>query len=181
MVFITGGAILLPACVKNTKPVSIELKNIKISAEQETLLAEITDTIIPSTDTPGAKDIGLHKFVLRMVDDCSEPEEQQAFLTGLSKFDEMVKQKADDSFLELNKAQRVQVITDLDKINSGDDKEEKQKSVNAFYSIVKNLTVRGYMTSEYVMTNQLYYKMVPGKFKGCVEIKDAKDFKTILG
>lgn len=181
MVLITGGAMLLPSCVKNHKPVSIELKNIKISAPQEDLLAEITEIIIPATDTPGAKDIGLHKFVLRMVDDCYEPEEQQTFLTGLSQFEEMAKQKSGDNFLELDKDQRVQLIKELDGIKSSDNKAEKEKPVNAFYSIVKNLSLRGYMTSEYVMTNQLYYKMVPGKFTGCVEIKDAKDYKTILG
>lgn len=181
MVLITGGAMLLPACVKNHKPVSIQLKNLKISAEQEALLAEITETIIPATDTPGAKDIGLHKFVLRMVDDCSEPEEQQTFLTGLAQFEEMAKQKSGDNFLEMDKGQREQFVKALDAIKSGDDNEEKEKPINAFYSKVKDLTVRGYMTSEFVMTKQLYYKMIPGKFKGCVEIKDAKDFKTILG
>jgi hypothetical protein len=31
------------------------------------------------------------------------------------------------------------------------------------------------------MENQLYYNMTPGKFRGCVEVKDAKDYKTILG
>jgi hypothetical protein len=181
LMLITSGAILLPACVKNIKQVSIDLKNLKLSSDQEALLAEITETIIPGTETPGAKDLGLHQFVLQMVDDCFEPEQQQTFLSGLSLFEESTEQKFGDSFASLEKGQRENMLRELDLIKTGDNEAEKEKPLNTFYAITKELTVRGYMTSEYVMTNQLYYNMIPGRFQGCVEIKDVKDYKTILG
>lgn len=178
---VAGGAALLPACVKNIKQVSLDLKNLKVTPAQEELIAEIAETIIPSTETPGAKDLKLHQFVLRMVDDCYEPEQQQLFLTGLSEFDALAEKKMGDSFMDLKKEQRESLLKDLEIVRNSENKEEKVQPVNRFYSMLKNLTVHGYMTSEYVMTNQLYYNMVPGSFKGCVEVKDVKDYKTILG
>jgi hypothetical protein len=181
LMIVAGGAAMLPACVRNIKQVSIELKNLKVTPSQEELLAEITETIIPSAETPGAKDLKLHQFVLRMVDDCFEHEQQEHFLIGLSAFDEMAEKKMGDSFMDLNNEQRESVLKELEVIKNGENKEEKEQSINQFYSMLKNLTVQGYVTSEYVMTSQLYYNMTPGEFKGCVEVKDAKDYKTILG
>lgn len=178
---VTGGAALLPACVKNIKQVSLDLKNLKITPTQEDLLAEIANVIIPTTDTPGAKELNLHQFILRMVDDCFEPEEQEQFLIGLTDFDKMSEEKTGNSFLDLGEDKKERLLAALEGSRNSDHNEEKEKTVNKFYSTVKNLTVYGYTTSEYVMTNQLYYNMIPGRFIGCVEVKDAKDYKTILG
>jgi hypothetical protein len=181
LIIVAGGAAMLPACVRNIKQGSLDLKNLKVSADHETLLAEIAETIIPSTETPGAKDLKLHHFVLRMIDDCYEQEQQKQFVSGLAAFDELTEKKKGDSFIDLSKGERESLLKELEVIKNGEDKEEKEQPVNRFYSMLKDLTVQGYLTAEYVMTNQLYYNMIPGKFKGCVEVKDPKDYKTILG
>jgi hypothetical protein len=36
---------------------------------------------------------------------------------------------------------------------------------------LKGLTIRGYMTTEYVMVNHLHYVMAPGFFNGCEPLK----------
>lgn len=179
--FVTGGAALLPACVRNITETTSVLKNLKISGDEEALLAEITETIIPATETPGAKDLKLYQFVFRMVDDCYEPEQQEKFSAGLVAFAKLAETKAGDSFMALGKQQREDLLRQLELVRTGDNKEEKQEPVNTFYSITRDLTVRGYITSEYVLTQQLYYNMIPGRFDGCVEIKDVNDYKTILG
>ncbi len=181
MMIVAGGVALLPGCVKNIRQVSIDLKNLKVTPLQEDLLAEITETIIPATETPGAKNLRLHEFVLRMVDDCFEPEQQQKFLTGLSEFDGTAEKKYGDPFVDLDKSQQETLIKELEAIRNDHNKEVLDQPVNSFYAMVKGLAVHGYMTSEYVMTNQLYYNMVPGGFKGCVEVTDPNDYKTILG
>lgn len=178
---VAGGAAILPGCVNNIKQVSLNLKNLKVTPSQEELLAEITETIIPATETPGAKDLGIHKFVLRMVDDCYEPEQQQKFITGLSAFDEAAEKLYGDSFPDLDKQNREAFLNKLEAVKNSDRSIEEDLIVNTFYAMVKELTIQGYTTSEYVMTNQMYYNMVPGDFKGCVEITDMNDYKTILG
>jgi hypothetical protein len=181
LMLVAGGAALLPACVRNLTETTLVLKNLKISGDDESLLAEITEAIIPATETPGAKDLKLHQFVLRMVDDCYEPEQQQKFSAGLAAFSKMAETKTGDSFTELDKQQKDDLLKQLELVRTGGNKEEKEASINTFYSITRDLTVRGYITSEYVLTQQLYYNMIPGRFDGCVEIKEANDYKTILG
>jgi hypothetical protein len=182
MALLTGAAMLLPGCAKDAKQVSVALKNLKISGDQEELLAELTGAIIPATDTPGAKELKVHQFILRMIDDCAEPEEQQKFTTGLKAFEDLSEKQLGKSFVEAEPGEREKLLKELDKIKQGkDNEEEKKKPANIFYGMMKDFTIRGYMSSEYVMTNQLYFKMVPGKFTGCVEIKDPTDYKTILG
>jgi len=143
---------------------SISLKNIKLSGSDEKLLAEIADTIIPATDTPGAKDVYTHLYTLKMVDDCSEPEQQQQFVKGLKGVNDLAKDRFGKGFVDCNAHQRASIVSDLD------NKKIDNKDIQTFYSITKKHTVKGYMTSQYVMTKQIVYKLVPGPFHGSYPI-----------
>ncbi|RZK67663.1 MAG: gluconate 2-dehydrogenase subunit 3 family protein, partial [Pedobacter sp.] len=68
LVVFTGGVFLFSGCTGDQKPSSVFLKNISINADQELLLEELLETIIPESSTPGSKKLGLHLFVLKMVD-----------------------------------------------------------------------------------------------------------------
>ena len=107
---ITAGAMILPSCVKEVRKVSVALKNIAITGDQEGLLAEVVGTIIPNTDIPGASDLKAHEFVLRMVDDCHDAESQQKFVTGLSQVDEVMKKRTGKSFSECSVEERLAVV-----------------------------------------------------------------------
>ncbi len=48
---ITVGAALIPSCLRESKP-SIPLKHLDITGDQEKLISELCETIIPRTDTP---------------------------------------------------------------------------------------------------------------------------------
>jgi hypothetical protein len=181
LMFVTGGALLLPSCIKNIKPASLDLTTIKVSADHEQLLEAITDTLIPGTGTPGAKDLQLHRFVLRMVDDCTAADQQEQFMNGLVEFDKMAEAKAGGPFATLKAEEKLNLLKELESAAASPDDAARQKPINLFYSLTKDLTIEGYMTAEYVMTQQLHYNMVPGKFQGCIEVKDASDYKTILG
>jgi hypothetical protein len=69
MVFTSAGLLLIPSCMDDRSKASILVKNFSITTDQEAMLAELTESIIPKTSTPGAKDIYAHLFVLKMVDD----------------------------------------------------------------------------------------------------------------
>jgi hypothetical protein len=181
LMLVTGGALLLPSCIKNIKQSSLDLVKVKVSADQEQLLEAITETIIPATDTPGGKDLQLHRFVFRMIDDCYAAGEQEKFMSGLTGFDTMAEAKAGGSFVTLSPEEKLNLLNELESVTGSADDAAKQQPVNFFYSLTKDLTIRGYMTAEYVMTQQLHYNMIPGRFEGCVRVKDANDYKTILG
>lgn len=179
---LTAGAALLPACVRDTaKSASITLKNIHISGGQEFVLAEIAETLIPTTDIPGAKAMNAHHFVLRMVDDCQPEEAQKEFEKGLADFEKAVEEKHGKSFDELSPSDRKAFLTEIDATAKAEREKESVSALSKFYSLARRYTIQGFSSSEYVLTNVFNYNMIPGKFVGCVPIVDNNDLKTVLG
>ncbi|WP_276496646.1 gluconate 2-dehydrogenase subunit 3 family protein [Pontibacter litorisediminis] len=158
LLIFAGGAAVLPSCVLEEGKASIPLRHLDVSAGQEELLAEVVETILPATDTPGAKDMGLHLFTLKMLDDCYGAEEQQAFMAGMDAFAELTKAQAGKRFTKCSPEQRRAVIAT---INGGEAPEE----VLTFYRILKNETIKGYLNSQLVMTTLRVYELVPGRYE----------------
>ena len=162
---IAGGTAILPSCLqKEESKASLLLKNMNISLEQEKTLAEFAETLIPASATPGAKDTYAHLFALRMLDDCYEKEEQQKFVKGLKAVEEMVNEKHQTSFLKATPAKRAVILTELENKKGSDE-------AQAFYKLMKNLTIQGYLTSKPVMGGIFQYELVPGRYNGAVPAK----------
>jgi hypothetical protein len=160
----TAGAILFPACVADPKKVSIALNRLKITGDEETLLADLADTLVPTTDTPGAKVVGAHLFALVMIDDCQPAEKQEKFLIGMRSFDQVCQEKAGKKFSSASVDDRLSILKAI---------EEKMKELpeesQIFYQGAKYYILQGYQSSEHFLTNVKPYKLVPGPvFKGCV-------------
>jgi hypothetical protein len=165
---IVGGAIMiLPACMQDKGAVSVGLKNIAITGKDERLFAEITEMIIPETTTLGAKSLNLHQFVLKMFDDCYDQKQQDAIVSGLKQFDSFAKTHAGDQFTALNGDQKLEVLRAI----------AQTKPINNelryFLNETRIWTMKGYLTSKYVLTEINHYEMVPGRFHGCVTINKA--------
>ncbi|MGZ2805623.1 gluconate 2-dehydrogenase subunit 3 family protein, partial [Pseudomonas aeruginosa] len=58
---------------------------VAFTPEDITLLDEIAETILPKTDTPGAKEAKVGAFMTVIVRDCYKPEEAKVFIAGLKK------------------------------------------------------------------------------------------------
>jgi hypothetical protein len=140
---------------------SILLKNLQISTDQEKLLAELAETIIPKTSSPGAKDLSAHLFALKMIDDCRSKEDQDRFIEGLKAFEKM----AGKDFARQSMQERAKILEPLEK-----DKDAKEPAA-AFYRTMKRLTIQAYTSSEYFLTKVQVYEMVPGRYHGCVPVK----------
>jgi hypothetical protein len=134
-----------------------------LTADQAGILNAVVETIIPKTDTPGANELGVGKFVQKMVADCYDKKTQQGLSGGISDLDAQSKQKYGKSFADASASQRMQLLTGLEKSTDSASK--------AFFGLVKNLTIQGYMSSEYVMTHITHYEMVPARYHGCVPVK----------
>lgn len=145
--------------------------------ETKAMLAEIAETIIPATSTPGAKDAKVEDFILTMVNDCYKKEDQEVFLAGLKKIDEASEQQFKKSFMELSPEQRTQVLTAIDKErveynkNKGKQPATDPKPATHYFQYMKELTLLGYFTSEPGATKALRYVPVPGKYEGCIPYK----------
>jgi len=159
-----GAAIVLPSWANAWSKDSFRNFSAKISSSQEIMLSEIVETIIPKTNTPGAKELNIHLFVPKMVADCYDKQAQETFVKGLDLVDIASKNSLSKTFLECDAKQRLEV---LNKMAKSENKEEK-----SFIQLVKGLTIRGYLSSEYVMTNLRIYEYAPARYHGCVPIKN---------
>jgi len=158
LLIIAGGTMVLPACFRESGKSTIKLTNLSVSEEDEHLLAELTETIIPASDSPGGKDLLLHLFVLKMVDDCHSPEDQQVFSQGLSLFVSWSEQQLGKPYLQASPSDRVALLSSIS--------ESGKEKIVSFFGILKRRTIQGYMNSQYVMTNLVKYELIPGRYNG---------------
>ena len=128
--------------------------------KEERLLRMVVDTLIPKTDTPGAKDLGVDKFVLLMVNDCHSEEDQAAFYSGLHAMDAFVEKGFGQSFATCDADTRVEALNSVNK------KSDASPELKAFVRIAKSRTIQGYLESKYVMTQVLPHKMIPDPYDG---------------
>lgn len=163
MVWMGAGIAFLPSCVYKQDQLSIQLKKIQITPDQEKLLFSLANAIIPPGDSPGAADLGAHLFALKMVDDCFNKEEQEKFVRGLKAMQDHLRKNGADVLNEKEEAGKLSLL-----------KTVSQKSDNneipGFLDPFRRLVVFGYTQSEYVMTNLIPYKLIPGKYHGCVPV-----------
>ena len=158
-----GGTIVLPSWANAWNKESFQNSPFNISPSQENLLAEIVETIVPKTDTPGAKELNIHQFTIKMVADCYDKKSQETFAKGFDLIDIAVKKDFSKSFVECDAKQKLAI---LNKMSNSENSDEK-----SFVRLVKNLTIQGYLSSEYVMTNLRIYEFAPARYHGCVPVK----------
>ena len=157
-----GASIVLPSWANAWNKDSFHNNQYTVSPN-ENILAEMVETIIPKTNTSGAKELSVHQFVALMVKDCYDKNTQAVYEKGFDLVDKNAKNAFSKSFLECDTKQRLEV---LDKMSKSENSDEKN-----FVQLVKRLTIQGYLSSEYVMTNLKVYEYAPARYHGCVPVK----------
>ena len=172
---IVGGAVLLPSCLHKDGASYVQLKYIEIKEDQQKLIAEICETIIPRTHKPGAKNLDIPAFVIKIVDDCFDKKSQTEFLKGLGKFDDFVKKKKGNGFTGLSVKDQEAVLIGIEtdgkakKLTKPDDAD-----VYNFYTVLKQQTIFGYTTSKFFMTKEIVYELVPGRYNAHFPVKSSQ-------
>lgn len=182
LALVIGGSALLPSCVKNGDGSFVKLKNLNLSGDQEQMISDICETIIPKTDVPGSKDLKLHLFVMKMLDDCYRKQDQQAVMKGMDEFSDMVQKKYGKSFSDLSVKDREAVLLSIEKNSnhpSGFKARQKQQKqdvqpIDAFYGAIKKETIFAYTTSKFFMTKEIVYVLVPGHYTVHYPVKNLK-------
>ncbi|HEV2355317.1 MAG TPA: gluconate 2-dehydrogenase subunit 3 family protein [Puia sp.] len=134
-------------------------------------LDEVAETILPKTDTPGAKDAGVGQFMTVIVRDCYTQPDQKVFLDGMQKLDDASKKKNGKAFLDSTPEQRHDLLVDLDKESKEYAKTKKKDEPQHYFRMMKELTLWGYFTSKEGATEALVYVPVPGRYEGCIDLK----------
>jgi hypothetical protein len=160
--FVSAGMAIIPSCMQDRSKSNLLLKKIKVSPVDKAMLAELCETIIPKTDTPGAKDLSAHLFVLMMIDDCTKKEQQDEFMNGMKAFNDFNTQTIAKNFSDANQEERISVLKKILLI-----KDEKSP-VLTFFNELKKRTIQAYTSSEFFLTKVQVYELIPGRYHGCI-------------
>lgn len=160
---------LMQSCQPEPRPEGQVWKPVFFDEAQGKALAEIADTILPTTDTPGAKDVGVHEFIDRFVKDCVPEAMQLQAKAGLDELLSACQGANGKPFLDCSPEERLAFLNGLDaearqlmEVNPGLTPEQ-----TPFFMQLKQLVLLGYFTSEEVGTSVLAYSPVPGRYVPC--------------
>lgn len=125
--------------------------------EEQTLVADIAQLIIPTTTTPGAKEVGVPAFIEIMLRECYRQPEQELFKKGLADVETRAKALG-NKFVALSPAAKNGLLSQLET-----EAQQNHSRVPTFWQLLKELTLIGYFTSEAGMTKAQNYVPVPGR------------------
>lgn len=177
-----GGVVSAPAIMGILKGCQarpgIDWKPEFLSEDQASLVSQVSEIIIPRTDTPGAIDAGVPSFIDQMVKEVYSPEDQNWFTDGLTAFNEAAKQKFGEDFAELDEADQTAFVTEVHNAAIEAEKTTRPAPKRPFILMMKEMTLLGFFTSEPGATQVLQYVAVPGAYKGCIPLSEAGNGKT---
>ena len=155
------------------------------------LFDEIGETILPVTNTPGAKAAGVGRFAALIITDCYTQKQQEVITAGLQEIESRYKDKWGTSFVNGIVEERHIFLVELEKeakeFDTKTDKSNKEKrdiheQTNAklawkeqkefvnepphYYTLIKQLTLWGYFSSKPGVTQALRHVPVPGRYDG---------------
>jgi Gluconate 2-dehydrogenase subunit 3 len=162
-----GGSIAIPDILKAWESPLLGAPNAFFTAGQAELIAEIAETIVPKTKTPGAKEAGVPAFIQMIISETYEPEDRAKFIAGLEAVDAYTKEKFGRSagFVAATAAERTEVLKKMEADFMAD------RTANPWWGRMKDLAVVGYFTSEIGVTQALRYEPVPGRYDGAYPYK----------
>jgi hypothetical protein len=184
-----GGEFFLSGCANPEAGLSTEF-----TPETIAFLDEVGETILPKTNTPGAKDAKIGAFMTVMVNDCYTAADQKIFHDGILKLNDACKEMHKESFMKATPEQRKSLLVKLDgdakkaaddnkkfdeqEIKKERDEHEKgnagykrERRSAHYFSMMKQLTISGYYTSKEGRMGALRYKPVPGSYDGNLDYK----------
>lgn len=161
--------------------------------EDAAFLDEVAETIIPATDTPGAKDAAVGAFMTQFVSDCYDADEQAAFRDSIETLKAEAQSRYGAAFEALEPAQRQEMLQEAmvaaaaqavvvneakeqarqqarDVQPSADTAASAEADVDLpalhWFTPLQQLTLLGFFTSEIGATQVLRYEPVPGEYIG---------------
>jgi hypothetical protein len=184
-----GGEFFLSGCKNPEAGPSTEF-----SEDDIAMLDEVGETILPKTNTPGAKEAKVGAFMALMVNDCYAAADQKIFHEGVKQLNDACKAMHDTSFMKATAEQRKSLLVQLDEKAKKDAEEkkeydeqqvkkereehekgntgfEREKRSAHYFSMMKQLTISGYFTSKEGRTGALRYTPVPGKYNADLDYK----------
>ena len=179
--WLAGGAVVAPSvlgfmqsCTPN-KP-DLGWTPAFFTEDEARFVASYVDTLLPTTDTPGGLDVGVDRFIDKVMA-ATRPEGDPVDLPmnqGIAEFDAGAMKSFGKPFWELEQSQREQLFSEAEK------SPRYQPAVwgtavgeqppIGFYRSFKSMALWGYLSSEVIGTEVLNYDPVPGGYDGDIAL-----------
>lgn len=140
---------------------------------QRKTIAAMAETILPRTDTPGAIDAGVPRYIELMVADWYNDKERSIFDAGLAAMQENVRAQHGAPFEDLPATTQIEILEAMEDAASDSNYYGLNTDIFAgesaeypFICQVKELTTWGFFTSEIGCTEVLRHNPMPMRFDG---------------
>jgi len=140
-----------------------------LSEHQNRTVDQLSERIIPRTETPGASDVKVNRYIDQMLKAGLEQKEREHFLSGLEWLDKYCRAQRVQPFADLDEAGQAAALTAM---QNGEAGEEGVR----FFRQMKDLTLRGYYTSREGLLQELEYRGngVYTSYPGCTHPEHQK-------
>ncbi len=172
---VIGGEFFLAGCNNPDKGVTLAF-----TADDTAFLNEVAETILPKTQSAGAKEAKVGEFMTRYVTDCYTHTDQEAFHKGMDKINEACQKQHGHDFMKATPEQRTALLTVIDKERAEYQKNRKGEEPPHYFQYIKQLTIMGYFTSKEGRNTATRYEPAPGKYIGDYDYKKGDKIITNL-
>ncbi|MEM9936311.1 MAG: gluconate 2-dehydrogenase subunit 3 family protein [Bacteroidota bacterium] len=166
--WIMGGSISLPAmsgvlagCTPSTAETG---KLVFFTPTEFDLVSAMADRILPATATPGALDVRVPGFIDLMLQDVYTVKLQETVKAGVSSLNQLSQTLHGQGFHNLAPEKQDALLLGMEEEALVASPQEGKP----FFSIIKELTLLGYFTSEEGAKATLDFVPIPGKYEGCI-------------
>ena len=139
-----------------------------LTADEMTLIGEVSELIIPTTDTGGALAAGVPDFVQMMLSGWFGEAERDNFMTGMHEFSAGARKKYGKDFTGLSASQKDEYFGGL---LTAAEAAQATTPRAPFVVLMKRLTIFGYYTSEIGATVELHQLIASGQFVPAAVVK----------
>lgn len=136
-----------------------------LSAHQNEMVTVLSELIIPRTDTPGAREAQVNRFIDSVLQEAT-PADRTAFLKGLAWMDARSRLLVGKDVLSATPAEQTELLTRL----SSEERRGAEEQIGVdFFQALKSMTITGYYSTEIGLRQELGDdgQMVQAEFKGC--------------
>jgi hypothetical protein len=153
----------------------VDRKDSGYSKDEVAFFNEVGESIIPRTDTPGAKDANVGSMMAILLADCYSFAQRKAFNDGIVSIKSKAKTRYGKDFLLLTNEQRLALLSSLDEEANMHNKKmalaethisDGGSTLPHYFSIIKQLVLFSFFSSEIGATKVLRYVAIPGSYDG---------------
>ena len=132
--------------------------------QQYATITELASLIIPTDETPGAKEARVNEYIDMIVGE-SDADVKKVYVDGLAWLDKTSMERYQNKFVDSSAKQQVEILTEISAIKDSTPESQLQAK---FFKTIKNMTIDGFYTSK-IGIEELGYigNAVLDEFPGC--------------